>query len=92
MTDGDAIPLLHLLKANPTLLPPAPDPFTGAHIEHRCHDEVNMCLRCGKRAQTAFVAHTDLGPRWLDLCAPCNRWLRTTLYNQPPEEWTPWPI
>lgn len=71
---------LHLLKAEPSLLPPAPpEALTDSrHIEHRRHDEVHTCLRCGKRAQVAYVADTqDAGPRWLDLCAACDYWLRT---------------
>ena len=64
---------LHLLKAEPTLLPVAPADATAALIDRRRLDEVHSCLRCGKRAQMAFIAHTPIGPRWLDLCAACSR-------------------
>lgn len=75
MIDADGF--LHLLKAEPTLLPPAPTGDIAAAIEHRRHDEVHSCLRCGGRAQCAFVADTSLGNRWLDLCAACTEWLRS---------------
>lgn len=71
--------MLHLLKAEPTLLPEAPDEATAAHITHRTHDESHECLRCGSRADIAFIAATEIGPRWLDLCASCEHWLRTSL-------------
>jgi hypothetical protein len=72
---------LHLLKANPTLLPLAPAIDHGAAIERRRNDEVHPCLRCGQRAHCAFVAHFEVpaGPpehRWLDLCHPCTHWLQ----------------
>lgn len=70
--------LLHLLKAEPTLLPPAPDDTTAQAIDHRRLHEAHPCLRCGGVANCAFVATTSLGPRWLDLCHPCTHWLRTT--------------
>lgn len=68
--------MLHLLKAEPTLLPPTPEGDVAALIEHRRHDEVHACLRCGQRAAQAFVADTEIGRRWLDLCHPCTQWLR----------------
>jgi hypothetical protein len=77
MTEPTGEGLLHLLKAEPTLLPEAP-PDAAARIEQRTHDEVHSCLRCGKRAQEAFVADTEIGPRWLDLCPECSHWLRIT--------------
>ena len=70
--------MLHLLKAEPTLLPPGPVTELGRAIERRRMDEIHNCLHCGRRAQCAFVAHTELGNRWLDLCAECAHWLRTT--------------
>lgn len=70
--------MLHLLKAEPTLLPEAPPNATN-HIEHRTSDEVHSCLRCGEPAQLAYVADTEIGPRWLDLCHACGHWLRTSL-------------
>lgn len=79
--------MLLLLRANPTLLPLAPEDADGEHIEHRRNDEVHMCLRCGQRAQCAFIAHTQEGMeerrRWLDLCYECAHWLRTTLPPEP---------
>jgi hypothetical protein len=69
--------LLHLLKAEPTLMPPVPTP-SGAAIEHRRLDEVHPCLRCGERAACAYIAETELGHRWLDLCWPCSHWVLTT--------------
>jgi hypothetical protein len=69
--------MLHLLAAEPSLLPVAPE---GAWrlIEHRTKDEVHSCLRCGERAQAAYIAHTDAGNRWLDLCMACSHWLYST--------------
>ncbi len=74
MSDADA--LLYLLRGNPTLLPEAPPDTTAEQMDHRRLDEVHACLRCGKRAQCAIVAHTEIGNRWLDLCHGCTNWLR----------------
>jgi hypothetical protein len=41
-------------------------------------DEVHPCLRCGERAACAYIAETELGHRWLDLCWPCSHWVLTT--------------
>ena len=71
--------MLYLLKAEPTLLPPAPSDNLGPAIEHRRKDEVHSCLRCGDRAQVALAAELDGGNRWLDLCAACEYWLRTNM-------------
>lgn len=76
MTGQPADGFLHLLKANPSLLPAAPDPYTAAQMGSRVADEVHSCLRCGDRAQCALVADTTAGPRWLDLCQPCLYWLQ----------------
>jgi hypothetical protein len=63
--------LLHLLKAEPTLLPTAPDSASGEDIERR-RRERHACLSCGQPATTALiVANPDgvwEGKRWLDLC------------------------
>ncbi|HEY9408897.1 MAG TPA: hypothetical protein VIP77_04890 [Jiangellaceae bacterium] len=67
---------LHLLNAEPTLLPEAPTGAGGEHIEHRRRAEVHACLRCDRPAGCAFGADTELGPRWLDLCPGCEGWLR----------------
>ncbi|ROQ69189.1 hypothetical protein EDD93_3686 [Streptomyces sp. 840.1] len=64
----DATGMLHLLAAEPTLLPPAPADADGGAIEDR-RRENHACLRCGAPADTALIA--DLGQhgkRWLDLC------------------------
>ncbi|MGI5171893.1 hypothetical protein ACQEU3_46880 [Spirillospora sp. CA-253888] len=70
--------MLHLLSAEPTLLPEAP-PDAGALINRRTQDEIHACLRCGEQAQLAYVADTLIGPRWLDLCYPCGSWLRASV-------------
>ncbi len=74
---GQVEGMLYLLKAEPTLLPPAPADATGTHIERRRHDEVHACLRCGQRARCAYIAEMETGNRWLDLCAACDHWLRS---------------
>jgi hypothetical protein len=76
VSDPLAPGLLHLLKAEPTLLPVAPESDWAAAIERRRLDEVHACLRCGQRAHCALVAETEIGPRWLDLCHRCIHWLR----------------
>jgi hypothetical protein len=70
-----AADFLHLLAAEPTLLPPASASDGAREMDHRRLDEVHSCLRCGKRAQQVFIAHTKIGPRWLDLCIACRHWL-----------------
>lgn len=75
--------LLYLIKAEPTLLPPAPSVDMALAMEWRRRDEVHACLRCGHRAQCAFVADTDAGARWLDMCHGCANWLRTTATPDP---------
>lgn len=71
--------MLHLLAAEPTLLPEAPANASGAQIEHRRINEIHPCLRCSNPARCAYIAATILGPRWLDLCADCANWLRSNL-------------
>lgn len=71
--------MVHLIGAEPTLLPVAPADDWATRIEHRVHDEVHSCLRCGERARCAYVAETRIGPRWLDLCPPCTLDLRRAL-------------
>lgn len=65
----DIAPLLAYLKVQGDLLEPVPPGWTGADITRRTHDEVHECIRCGERAQVAYVAETNAGDRWLDLCA-----------------------
>jgi hypothetical protein len=68
----DAVGLLYLLQAEPSLLPVAPDDASGEDIERRRLDEVHSCLRCGERATTALIAEDPhgewQGKRWIDLC------------------------
>ncbi|MBA2951978.1 hypothetical protein [Streptomyces himalayensis] len=68
----DTLGMLHLLKAEPTLMPVAPDDASGEDIERRRRDEVHACLACGERATTALLVQdphgTWQGKRWLDLC------------------------
>jgi hypothetical protein len=65
-----------LLRENPTLLPAAPDDYSGVDINRRARAGTHMCLHCGGRAWTAYVADTKIGARWLDLCPACARWFR----------------
>lgn len=83
---SDVRSFLHLLKAEPTLLPPAPTSEAWRGIDHRTKDEVHSCLRCGARAGCAFVADTSSGPRWLDLCWACQHWLRSGMDQADHEE------
>lgn len=74
--------MVHLIAAEPTLLPVAPDDDWALHIKHRTHGEIHSCLPCGGYARVAYIAHTKVGPRWLDLCPPCALRLRVTLDEQ----------
>lgn len=56
------------LRTNGRILEEAPVDPPGNVIDARREDEVHDCLICGMRAQAAYIAHTDDGPRWLDLC------------------------
>jgi hypothetical protein len=69
---SDVAVLLAWLKVEGDVLEAVRDGWTGADITHRTMDQVHPCLRCGQQAQLAYVAHTDKGPRWLDLCPPCG--------------------
>ncbi|MFE9777726.1 hypothetical protein ACFYPA_06165 [Streptomyces sp. NPDC005775] len=67
----DATGMLHLLKAEPTLLPPAPVDVDGSDIDAR-RDEPHICLSCGKSADTALLAEIAAhDKRWIDLCFGC---------------------
>lgn len=60
--------MLHLLAAEPTLLPVAPDSASGEAIEAR-RLEGHRCIRCGEPATTALIAVVPgHGKRWIDLC------------------------
>ena len=48
-------------------LPEAPESDTAAQRHARAL-EGHPCLRCPKKATTAYVIQTGSGPRWLDLC------------------------
>ncbi|ANZ35242.1 hypothetical protein BBK82_03290 [Lentzea guizhouensis] len=76
--------LLHLVRAEPRLLEEAPADDQGAATTRRVQDEVHGCLRCGERAQVACIAHTKLGPRWVDLCHADLHWLRTNASSEDP--------
>lgn len=67
---------LLLLKAEPTLMPPAPQDYDSVERIRRLRHSI-ACLRCGRPARTATVTETELGPRWLDLCSGCLLWVRT---------------
>jgi len=69
--------MLPLLKAEPRLLLPAPDTDLAQAIEHRRKNEIHICLRCPERARVAYIAQTDIGNRWVDLCPACDYWLTT---------------
>ena len=74
-----ALGLAYLIKAEPTLLPVAPDDDWAVQIRLRTSGEIHLCLRCGQRARCAYIAETTEGPRWLDLCPPCAIKLRDAL-------------
>jgi hypothetical protein len=78
----EAAALLHLLKANPTLLNPVAGTAPIAlQMRHRGQDEIHNCLRCGQRAAQALIADTKIGPRWVDLCMGCVSWLHTAAFS-----------
>lgn len=65
--------MLHLVKAEPTLLPRAPSVGQGPAIAQRRRCAGHVCLYCGGPATVAYIVATDAGPRWLDLCAADDR-------------------
>jgi len=72
VTVTEARGLLLLLRAKPTLLPPAPLGLDPRAMDRRAYDEVHPCLGCGSLAHLAYVADCQLyGFRWLDLCYDC---------------------
>lgn len=89
MNEITADGLLFLIREEPTILPPGPstDEFPENAIETRVRDEEHPCLRCGNRAVVAYLAQTELGWRWLDLCAEDAQWLLSTMSNS----WHPHP-
>lgn len=65
----DVTGLLHLLKAEPSLLERAPDASDGQAISRCCQDGGHSCLCCPDRAtRAAIVIIPGGGNRWLDLC------------------------
>ena len=59
---------------------------TGAaasDMDARLMNEVHGCLACNNPAQVTYVADTDDGPRWLDLCVTHARTVCTVLLSQP---------
>ena len=79
--------LMLLLRANPTLLDPAPPDYDTADMDRRLAER-RSCLRCGKSATTVIAASTDKGPRWLDLCNADLSWLMNNT-NPPMYSWGP---
>lgn len=80
---------LHHLKANPSLLDPAPidrDRWAAA-MDLRVRDEVHSCLRCGKRATIALIAQAPDQPRFLDLCFDCRHWLGDQMHEADMRPW-----
>lgn len=73
--------LVYLIKAEPTLLPEVKVPEALWALENRRRTTSGgyRCLRCYEPARHAYVAETDQGPRWLDMCAPCGSALRKAL-------------
>lgn len=79
--------LVRLLKAEPTLLDPAPAGDPSTLINHRVRDEIHTCLRCPSQARVAFLADCgEHGQRWLDLCPPCESWFRRGMADLDREE------
>lgn len=83
MPDADVEAFLGTLAGDPRLLEPLADSDTdtGEAIARRTQDEVHGCVKCGQPARCALVAKTRLGPRWVDLCAPCYQWLNDGILN-----------
>jgi len=67
--------LLAFLAVHADLLHPVRGPCGPEAIEWRLA-HAHPCLRCGAIAMVAYIAGTERGPRWLDLCRSCDQWLR----------------
>ncbi|MFC8290058.1 hypothetical protein ACFUJ0_06150 [Streptomyces sp. NPDC057242] len=79
--------LLHLLAAEPTLLPVAPTNASGEEIEARRQSGKHACLWCGQTAVMALIVKTpDHGQRWLDLCMA--HFVQVRQADQPGTGWT----
>ncbi|MFJ9417254.1 hypothetical protein ACIRPT_24125 [Streptomyces sp. NPDC101227] len=80
MNAAAAAGLLHLIAAEPTLLPSAPEDAAGPDLTRRVRDGGHLCLGCGHPATaTVIVNSPTAGPRWLDLCSDC--WYTIRLAN-----------
>lgn len=83
MTDIETMDLrAWLASVNIDLLDPVPSGDRGEQITERLRRPL-VCLRCGQRGCSAYVMETLFGlpidPRWVELCAPCDSWLRRGL-------------
>lgn len=71
MSEHNGDRLAQLLAIDLHSLPEA----THTDITRRTKDEVHGCVRCGDRAEVAFLAGPSaqirLSARWVDLCPPC---------------------
>ncbi|PNE43530.1 hypothetical protein [Streptomyces noursei] len=84
MNTPSAVGLLHLIAAEPTLLPAAPHGAAGPDLTQRVGDG-HLCLGCGKPAEAAVIVNSPIaGPRWLDLCSKC--WFSVRRANDTPEQ------
>lgn len=64
------------LRLNGDVLEAAPTDAPPQAIDARSRDQVHGCLACNEPAQVAYIADTDKGPRWLDLCMKHSREVR----------------
>ena len=71
---GEADPFLWLLRTNPDLMPEASCEWTPQEMDER-RREGRPCMRCGEPADQTIIALTNIGPRWLDLCAKDRHWV-----------------
>ncbi|MFC1418545.1 hypothetical protein [Streptacidiphilus cavernicola] len=64
------------------LLDPVPPCDRAGQITERIQQPLT-CLRCGHPGHSAYVLESLFGlaidPRWMELCAPCDSWLRRGL-------------
>ncbi|MFE6305018.1 hypothetical protein [Nocardiopsis sp. NPDC057823] len=60
---------------------------THTDIDRRTRDELHDCVRCGSRAQVAFLLgpSPEAGlpaPRWVDLCSQCSTAVREWAHQE----------
>ncbi|MGK5730253.1 hypothetical protein [Streptomyces sp. URMC 124] len=80
MNTEAAVGLLHLIAAEPTLLPGAPTEADESDLRLRVREGRHLCLGCGQPSRCTVVVNSEAhGPRWLDLCSPC--WKTVQLAN-----------